>query len=134
MFGLVGAALDYSRANDVQSGLQGALDAAVLAGAANASVNRDRVAFNYFSSNVVPRGSTVATPTFNLDNNGIYSGSVTAAVPTTVLAVFSIKSLHVSVQASAVTRPGVPPCFIALDPNSADAVQFADGNVTTDCI
>src|SRR5688572_26500359 len=59
----VGAAVDYSRANNVRSKLQTALDTAVLAGAKSGSSNWIQLATNVFEANVtqaVKNGVTVS--------------------------------------------------------------------------
>ena len=128
--GAVGAAVDYSRANAIKSGLQATLDAAVLAGAKDATSNWDQVALNFFNGNLAAKGSTIATPTFTF-SNGSYSGSVTAAVPTSFLGVFKISSLNVSVRTA--SSKGSDPdtsCILTLDhgkPTSDVSMTF-NGN------
>jgi Flp pilus assembly protein TadG len=48
VMGMVGAAVDYSRASGVQTGLQAALDAGVLAGARDGTANWSNVALAIF--------------------------------------------------------------------------------------
>src|SRR5207302_9033225 len=81
--GMIGAAIDYSRTNQVQAKLQGSLDAALLAGARDGSENWVNTALNTFNANAQVQGATVRTPTFQLDANRAYTGTVSAAVPTT---------------------------------------------------
>ena len=131
--GLMGAAIDYTRATNVKAAMQASLDAAVLAGA-TVTTGRDTVAQNHFNASMAPKGSTVAVPTFTFDPaSGAYSGSVSATVNTALLGVMNIKSVNVKVAATASISPGVPSCVVALDPSVSDAVRFSDGAVTTDC-
>jgi len=57
MVALVGAAADYSRANNVRSQMQGALDAAVLAGARDDTASWTETAKNTFSALFQPKAS-----------------------------------------------------------------------------
>ena len=114
--GLMGAAIDYTRATNVKAAMQASLDAAVLAGA-TATTGRDTVAQNHFNANMARKGCTVEVPTFTFDSgSGTYSGSVTATVNTAMLGVMNIKSMNVKVAATASISPGVPSCVLALDP------------------
>src|SRR4051812_32286135 len=62
--GFIGAAVDYSRANDVRSAMQATLDIALLAGARDGTTNWANVAADVFSANVKSKGASVATPVF----------------------------------------------------------------------
>ena len=94
-----GAAVDYSRANNFKSAMQAALDAAVLAGAKDASSTWTQIALNVFNSNMPHKFGAVPTPSFTLDSStGYYSGTVTGSQPTTVLAVAHINSMSVTVR------------------------------------
>ena len=64
VMGMVGAAVDYSRASGIQTGLQAALDAAVLAGARDGTANWSNVALAIFNASLPDRGASVAAPTF----------------------------------------------------------------------
>ena len=64
VMGVVGAAVDYSRAGSVHTGLQAALDAGVLAGARDGTANWRNVALAIFNASLPDRGASVATPTF----------------------------------------------------------------------
>jgi hypothetical protein len=115
ILGAVGAAVDYTRANNVKAALQASLDSAVLAGAKDATSNWAQVALNVFNGNVQSKGSTVATPTFTV-NNGKYTGSVTAAVPTEFIGILHISSMNVSVTSvSAAASAPDGACILTLD-------------------
>ena len=78
---LVGAAVDYSRANNIRSQLQGALDSAVIAGAKDNSASWATAALNMFNATLTKLDSSPGTPTFTLKPDGSFSGSVSASVP-----------------------------------------------------
>jgi Flp pilus assembly protein TadG len=128
---MIGAAVDYSRANNLRTQLQGALDSALLAGARDGSTNWTSVATNFFNGNVQPRNSTVATPSFALTPDRAYTGSVTATVSTDFLGLMGIKSINVGVTATA--RVGSPSggyyCVLALNQTAQAALQLT-GNAT----
>lgn len=109
----VGAAVDYSRGNQVRTGMQAALDSAVLAAAINGTSNWQTVALNTFNGNLNSKGSTVAAPSFSLAN-GIYYGSAPASVPTAFLGVIGVKQIPVKAS-SAATTSKAPICLLALN-------------------
>src|SRR5215217_7084908 len=111
----VGAALDYSRANSAKVFLQSALDSALIAGAKDATSNWSQVALNVFSGNLASKNISAGTPTFISDLESIYSGNVTASVPTTVLGVIRIHQINVGVQGSAKMAEADNSCILALD-------------------
>ena len=116
----VGAAVDYSRGNQVQSNLQTALDSAVLAAAIDGSSQWVTAASGAFAANIKAKAGTVSEPTFTLEN-GIYSGSVTSAASTAFMGVVGISSLSVTAR-SAATTSKVPLCVLGL--NAFDSGAF----------
>src|SRR5919109_4568587 len=96
LVGLVGAAVDYSRANNIRSGLQAALDTAVLAGARDGTSNWSNVALDVFKSNFKSLGAS-ATPTFVKNADGSYSGSAATSVAATFLSVMGVSTIPVNV-------------------------------------
>ena len=130
--GMIGAAIDYSRANQVQAKLQGSLDAALLAGARDGSDNWVNIALNSFNANAQGvQGATVRTPTFQLDANRAYTGNVSAAVPTTFLGIMGIQSLNMNVTGTASVAPttGKYYCVMALNSSAQAALQLT-GNAS----
>ena len=125
--GLIGAAVDYSRASNIRTGLQGSLDSAVLAGAQYG----DSVALAVFNANFQPKGSTVATPNFNSNANGSYSGSVTAVVPMTFVGAVGVSSVNVGAKATAISLQRAPLCALALNPVTSGAFQVTGTGVFT---
>src|SRR6185369_15969762 len=102
MMGMVGAAVDYSRASGVQVGLQAALDSALLAGARDGTSKWRNVALSFFNASLPDRGASVAAPTFTKNPDGSYSGSVTANVPASFLKVMGTSSITMLAQSKAV--------------------------------
>jgi Flp pilus assembly protein TadG len=130
----VGAAVDFSRANNIRTGLQASLDAAVLAGAGDNTANWANVAVNAFNATFRPKGSTAATPTFTLNSDGTFSGSVSASVPTSVLGVMGISTMLVNASSTAMLAPTSPNeqyCVLALNLTAQPSVQITgNGSIT----
>jgi len=117
---VVGAAVDYSRGNQVRTSLQKALDSSVLAAAIDGSSNWRTAALNSFNGNVNAKGSSVGTPTFTLEKD-IYSGSVSASAETSFMGVVGISSLAIRANSAATTAKS-PLCVLAL--NAFDTGAF----------
>src|SRR5882672_6261991 len=65
IFGTVGAAVDYSRANSVRAKLQAAIDSAIFAGISDGTTNWKQTALNIFLANSqIPNDVAVGTPSF----------------------------------------------------------------------
>src|SRR5262245_57673963 len=83
----VGAAVDYSRANNIRSKMQSALDSGLLAGAKSGESGWKDIAKNNFDSNFSAsfvQGLTVAK-SFVQEAGQIYKGTASATVPTVFL-------------------------------------------------
>lgn len=127
IFGLIGAGIDYSRASNIRTELQVALDSAVLAGAKDGSPNWANVALNFFNASPPHPGNVVGTPSFTIGQDGNYSGTVSATVPTSVLGVLGLTSI--AVRATSIVSPasGVDnSCILTLD----HAAALSDGSMT----
>jgi hypothetical protein len=111
--GAVGAAVDYSRGNQVRTSLQKALDAAVLAAAIDGTAKWQTAALNAFNGNIKSKDSVVGTPTFSLEKD-IYAGSVPAVAETTFMKIAGINSIAVKASASATTSK-IPLCVLGLN-------------------
>jgi Flp pilus assembly protein TadG len=115
----VGASVDYSRANSVKTVLQAVIDSAVLAGAKEDAIvgnpNWSQLAVNFFKSNLAAKTAMAATPTFTLNSDGSYVGSVTGSVPTSLLGIINIRSLAVTAQTKAVASAPDNSCIMTLD-------------------
>ncbi len=129
--GLVGAAVDYSQANNVRTTLQARLDAALVAGARDGSTNWTTTALNTFNAGLVSKGATDIAPVFELTSTRSYTGTVTAKVPSDFLGVVGISAIDVRVTATT----SVPPpnnqyyCVMALNSNARGALQLT-GNAS----
>lgn len=131
LLGMVGAAVDYSRANDARAAMQAALDAALLAGAHDGSTNWQQVATDYFNANVQAKGASVGTPSFGLDANRAYKASVTGTLPTMFLGIVGAPAIALDVTAAAAVAntSGNYYCVMALNPNAQAALQLT-GNAS----
>src|SRR5262249_6928848 len=92
----IGAALDFSRANNLRAELQAALDSAVLAGAKDDTANWANVALDVFNGTFQPKAGSVASPTFTLNADGTFSGSAQGSIPTSVLGVMGVSAIPVN--------------------------------------
>ena len=115
ILGMVGAATDYSRANQYKARLQSSIDTAVLIGGKDASASWAQVALNAFNANASSNAGTVSTPVFTNPSNVSYKGVVTASVPTTFLKVLHLDTISVGVSATAVSTPPDNSCILTLD-------------------
>jgi Flp pilus assembly protein TadG len=133
MMGMVGAAVDYSRASGVHTGLQAALDSAMLAGARDGTANWSNVALSVFNANLPDRGASVAAPTFIKNPDGSFSGSVTANVPASFLKLMGTSSIPTLAQSKAVLSGSTAQqfCVLALSSNAQPAVKLT-GNASID--
>ena len=130
---MVGAAVDYSRANNLRSQLQASLDSSLLAGARDGSTNWVNVATDFFNANVQSKGGSVATPTFTLTQDRAYAGTVTAVVPTNFLGVLGINAINITTSALATTAStsGGYYCVLALNPTAQAALQLTGNSTIT---
>jgi Flp pilus assembly protein TadG len=128
---MIGAAVDYSRANSLRSQLQATLDSALLAGGRDGSTNWANVATDFFNGNVQPRGSSVSSPSFTLTEDRAYRGTVSAAIQTNFLGVMGIQTINVGVSAiaSVGSTSGGYYCVLALNQTAQAALQLT-GNAT----
>lgn len=100
LVGITGAALDYARGYLLQSELSSALDAAALAGGANASSPQlQQIIEKYFKVNFPTNylGADVSAVNFNVDTaNGILTASVSAELDYSLLGVVLDGTMHVA--------------------------------------
>jgi Flp pilus assembly protein TadG len=133
LVGMVGAAVDYSRASGIRVGLQAALDAAVLAGARDGTVGWSDAALSVFNANLLSKGASVATPTFAKNAEGVFNAAVTASVPASFFRVLGTSSITVRAQSQAVLAGSTAQqfCVLALSSNAQPAVKLT-GNASID--
>ena len=118
MVGLVGSAIDYSRASGLRQSLQLALDTAILAGARDGTSNWPVVALNSFNANISANAQAslpALAPSFST-NGTTYSGAVTASVQTSFMGVLGISAIPLSAQSLAAVRNGTSGQFCVLVP------------------
>jgi len=129
--GLVGAAVDYSTANNARTSLQVSLDAALIAGAKDGSANWASTALNAFNANLNPKGATNVTPTFQLTSKRAYQGTVTATVPSHFLGVLGVSGINIGAKGTATVPPstGAYYCVMALNGTAQAALQLT-GNAS----
>ena len=134
MVALVGAAVDYSRANNIRSQMQGSLDSAVLAGARDDTASWAQTAQNIFTALFQPNGSSGAAPSFVLNGDGSFTGNVSATVPTDFLGSFGISAINVKATATVMLAPTSPQseyCLLALNLTAAQSMKVAgNGDIT----
>jgi Flp pilus assembly protein TadG len=133
MVGMVGGAVDYSRANNVRTHLQAALDTAVLAGARDGTSNWINVATNIFNANVAANGATAASSVFNRNNDGTYAANASASVLTNFLGVMGTSSISIDVSSQAIVTNAQAGqfCLLALSSSAHPAIQLT-GNAAID--
>lgn len=103
----LGAAVDYSRARIYTTEIQAALDAAVLAGGKDGGETWSQTALDAFSANLSSSYGPLPKPTFTVDaSTGNYIGTVSDALPTSVLGVVNISSIGVTAKAAAIADGG----------------------------
>ncbi len=113
----VGSAVDYSRANNFRTKMQGALDTAILAGARDGSPTWDQLARNVFNANIQDKAgqSLSLNVSFSIDTGQIYRGTATATVATAFMGLMRISSIDVSVRSDATAVDADNSCILTLD-------------------
>src|SRR6476659_4330605 len=129
--GLVGAAVDYTAASNARTGLQIALDAALIAGAKDGSADWATTALNSFNANFNNNLATNVSPTFQLTSKRAYSGRVTARVPSNFLGVLGVSGINIAANGQADVPPstGAYYCVMALNRTAQAALQLT-GNAS----
>jgi Flp pilus assembly protein TadG len=113
----VGAAIDYSRTNNIKSSMQTALDAGMLAGAKDGSSNWQQIAGQIFNANLAKRAGIGITfeASFSQDQNSVYRGRASASVPTSFLGMVHVPFLNVRVTTAAIASEPDNSCILTLD-------------------
>ena len=131
LVGLVGAAVDYSAANNARTNLQVSLDAALLAGAKDGTTSWEATALNAFNANLKANFAKNITPTFQLTSTRAYTGAVTATVPSNFLGVLGVSGINIKATGTATVPPstGGYYCVMALNRTAQAALQLT-GNAS----
>jgi hypothetical protein len=112
----VGAAVDYSHLNSYKTAMQAALDAAVLAGAKNGTLNWSATALNVFNGDLSAKFGSPPTPTFAIDAvSGNYTGVVTGALPTYILEIVHIPTISATVRSEVAAGASGQSCILTYD-------------------
>lgn len=129
IFGAIGAAVDYSQANDVKSRLQNALDSAVLAGVTQISSQQIPTATAVFGANHTGQFTTTVTSSFLQNADGSLSGTASAVVKTSVLGVLGVSSIPVKVAATAAksAQPTSNVCILLVNPLRSQSLLVNSG-------
>ena len=131
VIGAIGAAVDFSKASDVRSQMQNALDAAVLAGVTQASANQIATAGNVFDGDFSGKYATTATRSFTQNADGSLSGTASTSVSMAFLSVLQVPPLAMTVKSTA--NPGKqatsPVCILLLSQLDSQALLVNSGAV-----
>jgi hypothetical protein len=131
LLGIAGGAIDFSHALSVRTRLQDNLDATVLSAARESKGQRIVRAKELFSTLSASLSDYAPRARFNMDKDGVLSGSASASVKTTLMTVLSFEKLDVSAEAAAVASEAIvastgAPCILLLD-NGSDALYVNSG-------
>jgi Flp pilus assembly protein TadG len=129
-----GGAVDYARAYNARGALQNAIDASVLAGAANS--NSSSTALSTFTAQSVSLDGTIATPTFVTNSDDSFTGTVTAKVTTYFLQLTGLSSFSVTATATAAaTSSSGKVCILLLNTTATPGLLLNSGATITasDC-
>ena len=136
VIGAIGAAVDLSKANDVKTQLQNALDAALLAGVTQASAKQVSTATAVFNGDFTGKYGNTGTASFTQNADSSLSGTANSSVPMSFMAVLGTSSIVVN--AAAMAKPGAqsttPVCILLTSTLDAPALLANSGaqlNATT---
>ncbi|MDH4982251.1 pilus assembly protein [Hyphomicrobium sp. D-2] len=127
-----GIAIDYGRTVHAQTKMQAALDSAVLAGARAAEGEQISVAEKMFTTNFDQNAASNVSTAFQSYGDGVFGGTATGVVKTTLAGILGVKQLDVGVLSKAKgvgmgqTDEGVF-CILALDKTASQALLLNSG-------
>ncbi len=127
----IGAAAEFTSAQQAKTRLQGATDAAVLAAAHVASAQRASIAGNVLTAELSSAlGLTNVSPAWTTNSDGSFTGNVSADIQAPLTALIGQSSLTVHVASTAAgAGSGTSVCALVLDPASAQSL-LVNSNVT----
>jgi Flp pilus assembly protein TadG len=129
VIGAVGAAVDLSKASDVKTQLQNALDAALLAGVTQASAKQVSTATAVFTGDFTGKYGNTGSASFTQNADSSLSGTAKSSVPMSFLAVLGTSSIVVN--AAATAKPGAPSttpvCILLVNTQATQALQVNSG-------
>jgi Flp pilus assembly protein TadG len=123
----IGVAADYASSVKEQSGLQNALDAAVLAAAPYPSANRTAVGQAYLSAQL-PNGLTLTSSSFITNADNSVTGTAQGTVKTAFMSLVNIKTVNVGATAKAGYGASANDvCLLVKDPSASSALLMNSG-------
>jgi hypothetical protein len=127
--GAVGIAVDFSRASQLQTAMQAALDSAVLAGVVAPTATRDKIAAGAFAANLGQSTGLVKTVEFAKNADGEFTGTAVADMPNTLSQILGIKSQKIKVTSAAIASQAKSGkvCALILDPTASQALLVNSG-------
>jgi Flp pilus assembly protein TadG len=127
-----GVTIDYVRASSARADLQTAIDAAVLAGARDASAAWTTVATTTLDSTLSASSGapTVKSRTFTKNAAGEYVGTVTATLPTSITQLMGLSSIDLGATATAVVKVASDNVCILLNDTSASPGLLLNSGAT----
>src|SRR5262249_40625518 len=129
VIGAVGAAVDLSKANDVKTQLQNAVDAAVLAGVTQTSAKQVSTATAVFTGDFTGKFGNTGSASFTQNANGSLSGTATSSVPMSFMTMLGKSSIVVN--AAATATPGAqsttPVCILLTNTLASQALLGNSG-------
>lgn len=132
--GVVGAGLDFARANHDRAALQGLLDSAVLAGAQVAG-SEAATAKAFFDAQAPGLGLTDASSFFSMEGQTL-TGTATGTMETTLLGVMHISAIELGADAAAriiedpasgTPQAGGKVCILLVDPSATQSLLVNGG-------
>lgn len=143
--GVIGAGIDFARANHERAALQNMLDGAVLAGAAAAG-REAATAKAFFDAQATSLGIDDAKASFNFGADSTLTGTATGTLETTLLGVMHISTIEVGTSAAAKVfvseaepdagaGAGGKVCILLVDPSASQSLLVNGGAKVTapDC-
>lgn len=121
-----GGSIDFVAAVNARSALQNAIDAATLAGAG--ANNSQSVASGVFAAEPLSKFGVSATPTFTVNSDSSFTGTVSASVPTQFLELAGISSIPVSVSATAKLTTSSTACVLILNKTASQSLLMNSGS------
>ena len=126
----VGIAVDYSRAASAKADLQEAMDAAVLAGARDASTSWATVATSMLNASLRSKDLTIASKSFTTDTSGNYVGTAAGTVKTTFAGLVAVQTLPVTATATAAVKASSDKvCILLLNSLSTGLLLNSGANI-----
>ncbi|MGB8603111.1 MAG: pilus assembly protein TadG-related protein [Rhizomicrobium sp.] len=129
----IGGAVDFSRYYDTRAALQNALDASVLAGAAENSATIAATTFNSWNVSVGSGAVTLTSASYTgcTSSDTTCTGTYTGSVSTYFAAIIGMKSIPLTVTATAEKSAGTTTngvCLLVKDPSSSDTF-YVNGTI-----